>query len=211
MTTLDLARAEARRLRETARAENRGTCLTCGEPFFFYPTPHGLIEGQIRSRRGKGEAEISRTCEFCFDRIMRGPDEPNPEALEKVTGGISHILYDVSKAELDGEAYDGTAYEIRTSTREIDRVGTISSELDGKPGKHTVVLDIDVPARLVPSSTPGHHHLWIDVEVDSDDYFELLLLLARLGIIEPGYAGASIARGGTHVRAPWIHKGESES
>jgi hypothetical protein len=47
--------------------------------------------------------------------------------------------------------------------------------------RHAPVLDIDVPAYLVPSSTPGHSHLYI-------------------------YVKASIRRRHTAVRVPWLKK-----
>ena len=71
---------------------------------------------------------------------------------------------------------------------------------------HFPVLDLDVPAHLVPSSTSGHSHLYIDKLLSWDQYKELLTALAKAGIIEDGYAGASIARGHTAVRLPWKRK-----
>lgn len=75
-------------------------------------------------------------------------------------------------------------------------------------GRHALVIDIDHNAWLVRSSTPGHYHLYVDVKdgIKSEDYFNLLAALAEAGVIEPGYAGASMARGRTYVRLPWIKK-----
>jgi hypothetical protein len=71
---------------------------------------------------------------------------------------------------------------------------------------HRPVLDIDVPAYLVPSTTPGHSHLYIDKEMSWSQYARLLNVLVDAGIIEEGYLGASLARGDTTVRLPWIKK-----
>jgi hypothetical protein len=71
---------------------------------------------------------------------------------------------------------------------------------------HRPVLDIDVPAYLVPSTRPGHSHLYIDVELDAEKYFNLLDALADCGILEEGYAGVSRARGNSAVRVPWVEK-----
>lgn len=89
---------------------------------------------------------------------------------------------------------DGTVYE-----------PTVVTSLRGN-GKHAPVLDIDVPARMVPSSTPGKHHLYIDVEMSWEQYERLLHVLADVGIIERGYLGASKERKFTAVRLPWIKK-----
>lgn len=72
--------------------------------------------------------------------------------------------------------------------------------------QHAVLLDLDVPAWLVPSSTEGHSHLYIDVKVPQDKYFTLLHALADAGVIQHGYANSSIHRGGTALRLPWVKK-----
>jgi len=44
-----------------------------------------------------------------------------------------------------------------------DGANVVSSLLTN--GNHAPCIDLDVPAMLVPSSTPGHSHLYIDIEV----------------------------------------------
>lgn len=73
-------------------------------------------------------------------------------------------------------------------------------------GMHRPVLDIDFPVHVVPSSTPGHFHLYLDKQMPKSDYMGLLSALAEAGIIESGYAGVSQARGYTSVRLPWVKK-----
>jgi hypothetical protein len=70
-----------------------------------------------------------------------------------------------------------------------------------KNGMHKPTLDIDVPARLVPSKTPGHYHLFFEVEMDFDTYSELLWALAKAGIVEPNYVQASNVAGMSFVRS----------
>lgn len=77
-------------------------------------------------------------------------------------------------------------------------------------GKHRPLLDIDFPAAVIPSSTEGHCHLYIDKELEWKDYKKLLNVLADLGIIEHGYRGASLARGYSALRLPWIKKDEED-
>jgi len=74
--------------------------------------------------------------------------------------------------------------------------------------KHVVALDLDIPAYLVPSSTEGHSHLYIDVPggVEHEDYMELVALLGRIGVVEDGYAAVSLKRGFTDLRLPWVAK-----
>ena len=71
---------------------------------------------------------------------------------------------------------------------------------------HKVVIDLDHPAQLIESSTPGHHHLIIDHEIPWSAYVRLLEAMVECGLVEPGYLGSSIDRGYTAVRLPWIKK-----
>jgi hypothetical protein len=92
----------------------------------------------------------------------------------------------------------------------VDEANILTSEVAGKPGMHKVALDIDLPAKLLPSSTPGHWHLYIDRELPWETYTKVLDALAEAGIIETGYARASKIRGYTSVRPPWLPKTEDE-
>lgn len=88
----------------------------------------------------------------------------------------------------------------------LDDADIVSSQFKDDPDKHMVVLDIDIPAVLIPSSTPGHSHLYIQSSMDWETYQRLLVALSDAGVIQPGYAGASITRGFTAVRLPWVSK-----
>lgn len=71
---------------------------------------------------------------------------------------------------------------------------------------HIPILDLDMNAMLLPSSTPGHHHLYIDKPMTWENYQKLLDVLAEVGILEPGYVGVSKRRKRTQVRTPWTKK-----
>lgn len=75
-------------------------------------------------------------------------------------------------------------------------------------GRHALLLDLDIPATLVPSSTEGHNHLYIDVPdgIPEDKWLVLIRALADAGVIEEGYAQASIERGYTALRLPGVTK-----
>lgn len=88
----------------------------------------------------------------------------------------------------------------------IDKANIVTSEVKNRHRVHKPVLDIDFPVTLIPSSTPGHFHLFLDREMSWDVYEKLLYALADAGILEEGYVSASIQRGYTAVRLPWIKK-----
>lgn len=101
-------------------------------------------------------------------------------------------------------------HEVIDGDPKLENASLISSEVHPKhnlPGLHKIVIDLDMDAALIPSSTRGHYHLFIDKYYSWDEYKELLTVLAKFGIIQEGYAQASIKRGGSYVRAPWYMKG----
>jgi hypothetical protein len=92
----------------------------------------------------------------------------------------------------------------------VPEANILTSDVLGKPGVHKLVLDIDLPAKLVPTTTPGHWHLYIDHEMPWEAYVKVIDALAEAGVIEKGYARASKLRGYTSVRPPWLPKTEDE-
>lgn len=66
---------------------------------------------------------------------------------------------------------------------------------------HAPAIDIDgIEVHVVPSSTTGNYHLFIDKAMPAEHYFELLDVLAKVGIVEPGYVNASRTRGYSSLR-----------
>lgn len=93
-----------------------------------------------------------------------------------------------------------------TTTDKLDDAVMITSNLVADPGYHLIAIDLDIPAALVPSSTPGHSHLYIDQALTWEQYQHLLGTLAALNIIEMGYFLASMNRKATALRAPGVEK-----
>lgn len=122
----------------------------------------------------------------------------NQQELGKITKWAEH-----SDAMLDDD---------RVVTDDITQANVVSSrqksDLYWGEQRHRVLLDIDIPAYLVPSSTPGHSHLYIDLAIGEEAYFDLLDALAKVGIITGAYAEASKRKGGTFLRLPWVKKSE---
>jgi hypothetical protein len=76
---------------------------------------------------------------------------------------------------------------------------------------HRPILDIDFPAMLIPSSTEGHYHLYLDLPMKWSAYEKLLSALAAAGIIEKGYYRASVERKATFLRLPGVPKDDPNS
>lgn len=107
---------------------------------------------------------------------------------------------------------DGFRDDSRKPTNDLADAEVISSAIApatavlDEMSLHEIALDIDRVAYLIPSSTPGHFHLYIEHTVRWRDYAELLQLLAKMGVIESGFASASITRKATFLRLPWVKK-----
>jgi hypothetical protein len=85
------------------------------------------------------------------------------------------------------------------------KANLVSSRI-GDSKYHSPVLDIDMPCRLLPSSSPGHHHLYVDHPMEWDTYRLLLQSMAQAGLLEWGFVAASVEQGYSTVRAPWVKK-----
>jgi hypothetical protein len=80
----------------------------------------------------------------------------------------------------------------------------ISSELDS--GMHKPVLDLDFPAFIVESSTPGHGHLYIEQELTWDQYKALLDGFLAAGLIQKAWYQNAIKDKRSYVRLPHVRK-----
>lgn len=111
---------------------------------------------------------------------------------------------------IEAEDYDTFDENERSTPVDPDQANVVSSRMivtvDTDEVWHAPVLDIDFPAQLVPSATEGHFHLYLDMPMRWSTYEALLTALAAAGVIEDGYARASIARGASFVRMPGVPK-----
>lgn len=78
------------------------------------------------------------------------------------------------------------------------------------PGPKALNLDPLCDYALIPSTSANHHHLILDCPMPWQKYMWLLRHLAAIGILETGYVKASIARGFTAIRPPWIKKPKTQ-
>ena len=73
-------------------------------------------------------------------------------------------------------------------------------------GQHMPVIDVDLPARLVPSSTEGHFHLYIDKPMTLELYLAMLDGMALAGVVEQAYVQHVRERGMSLCRPEWVRK-----
>lgn len=140
-----------------------------------------------------------------------------------ITAGFRALLGRLRTYQVDWNPVRDGNYDPGTDRVEkpLTYANVVSSELKPESDdffqpvdarRHVIALDIDYPAYLIPSTTADHSHLYLDVPggVKHEDYMELLDLLGRMGVIEPGYAAVSRLRGHTDLRLPWVPKDPSD-
>jgi hypothetical protein len=121
---------------------------------------------------------------------------------KRIPSRYNHPLYKMGKARTYDAGVDqpaGTAYDPKADAE------VVSSQIVGTD-EHIPMLDIDMDAVLLPSSTPGHHHLYIDKPIPWKKYKNLMKALADAGIIEEGYYTASVKRGYSALRMQGVKK-----
>jgi hypothetical protein len=115
----------------------------------------------------------------------------------------AHLPRVFRRTNLFSHSYDGS-YDIAEPCAAAD--ATIVTSEVRSTALHAPVLDVDMPCALVPSSTPGHFHLFIERGLTWHQYRRLLKALGRAGILEPDYVRASLQRRYSAVRVPWVKK-----
>lgn len=128
--------------------------------------------------------------------------------------GMALARTDFESTDYSGNDHQGvTDVEHANLITSMVATGAPLNQLGGQFVTHKVVLDIDLPVTVLPSSTPGHHHLFIDHEMTWAQYVAVIEALSAAGIVEPGYLAAAQRRGHTAVRLPWVRKptGPSEA
>lgn len=109
-------------------------------------------------------------------------------------------------ADIDTNDYEVEFGKTVITPGPLDEANVVTSRV-GVGETHKVAIDLDMDAALIPSTTPGHHHLIIDHQMSWDDYSDLLHRLCEVGLIQEGYLNASLKRGATVLRTPWTKKG----
>lgn len=100
----------------------------------------------------------------------------------------------------------------RTSLNEADVVSSRARfshtfhTTDPDEEKHYPIFDLDFPAYLVPSSTAGHHHLYLDKKVSWRDYRRVLKAMNKAGLIEDAYYEATMGARAAFLRLPWLKR-----
>ena len=94
---------------------------------------------------------------------------------------------------------------------DVDRVPALEKDANAvssllEDGNHAPAIDIDLPCRLVPSSSPGKFHFYIDHPTSWFRYRVMLWAMWKAGFVEKGYYKVSAKRKATFLRKPGVKK-----
>lgn len=120
----------------------------------------------------------------------------------------ARLFYRCDTLDEVGNSDAPTAIDGERVACEESEANLVSSHCDD--GQHMPCIDIDLPCRLVPTSTEGHFHLYIDVPMSWDDYKGILIAMATAGVVGPRYLEHALRRGQTFCRPPGVHKPKRE-
>lgn len=146
-----------------------------------------------------------------FNHVNCAVCGPGPLYQGMVPSTHQHPFYKMGK-EWRTDGYGGWEVDapVASMPDTAEMVSSSVVEDDKATGTHTVMLDVDLPAALVESSTPGHYHLYIDHVMTWTAYKKLLKALAEAGVIEHEFYRASLANHATMLRPPWVRRTESK-
>lgn len=74
------------------------------------------------------------------------------------------------------------------------------------PSTDGMRIELGVPAYLLPSSTAGHHHAYIDVEMKWRPYRALCKAMASVGLLEEAFVDLTISHGMSMLIRPGLTK-----
>lgn len=109
------------------------------------------------------------------------------------------------RAKLQNDSDDPTVYKKEhVEVHPLD-ANLISSKKAN--GKHVLFLDLDQNNKVVPSSTHGHTHIYVDTDLDLAALKEIVDVLAKHGIVQEGIKRQLDEYGFLTLRPPGVVKG----
>jgi hypothetical protein len=120
-------------------------------------------------------------------------------------GILSHIVGLIGRRRFKVPHIDSHGYASAIRAESEDDANLISSECDD--GMHAPIFDLDFGAYLIPSSTQGNNHLYIEKKITWTQYENILTALAEAGIIQDGWVRSARRDKRAYLRLPHIRKG----
>jgi len=108
-----------------------------------------------------------------------------------------------------GLVLPGSAFDVETHMTRRPH-GIRGYRAQGVDVLSEAVFPLIVPAKLIPSSTEGHFHLYLETEMVWEDYLSLMRSMVEAGLLEKGWVDMSERRKMAMLRKPGIKKGATQ-
>lgn len=150
---------------------------------------------------------------FELEWLGRGGVVELPEFMKGNVTGHSYGVEDSSAGIREEDDSDFTVTDM--AGRQAPNV--VSSEISRGPAYtnaeddsvHLVLIDLDFESALIPSTTPGRYHLYVDKKMSKEKYSDFVKMLKEFGVVAQGNLNQIEKTGRTYLRMPWVRKGFS--
>lgn len=139
-------------------------------------------------------------------RFMPDIQVPGPAAIKDTIGNrrMFRTLKPIKSDSAETKHPDQPFHQADHTNATL--VSSLVHEDDGFGDWHEPVIDIDLPCMLIPSTQPGHFHLYINKGMPFDTMVEMLEAMAKAGVVQYGFVEHTKRRGRAMVRYPGVTK-----
>ena len=125
--------------------------------------------------------------------------------LEKMT--LMNYTRDEHGNELIDVELPPSNGSVNVITSETSTIENPEADILSQRNMHAPLFDLDFPCELIPSSTPGHFHLYMDKEIPYVKMLKVMAAMVDAGLVQEGYYNSVKAHDAAILRLPWIKKG----
>jgi len=174
----------------SAKVDSYDELLTYRETFEPDPEKGWLVSSRLPDGRHAPAIDID------FPARLEWNGERYVLLLERPVS--SEKLMFVQRVMMDADLTTYDSYERSERDLKSPPAGIIGDRApDGHP---CATFDLAVPARLIPSRTEGHFHLYLEKTLEWMDYERLLRAMTEAGFVEQGFYKMALRRGMTMLR-----------
>lgn len=118
---------------------------------------------------------------------------------------LTHVVSMIGRLRYKVPHIDSHTYDSAERVESGEGANLIASECDD--GMHAPIFDLDYGAYLIPSSTPGNSHLYIEKKITWAQYENILKAFEAAGLIQEGWVRTARRDKRAYLRLPHIRKG----
>ena len=166
-------------------------------------------EAGVDEETGNSGIDMTRAEYICEDLDKPGYDKKIVKRASSVANGSSHTHQMPPKTPTIPKFSEEVEEATKTVKTEVDKEQGIEPNLFGSKVNnniHMPMFDIDYSAELIPSSTKGHFHLYLNRPVTWFRYRMVLRAMWKAGLIEKGVYLGALHYKEVYLRKPGVKK-----